>query len=35
MKEMKYRFMNEFFIFCRKDVRFHDEKDEDYINEWI
>ena len=30
---MKDRYLNEIFIFCRKDVRFHDEKDEDYINE--
>ena len=32
---MKDRYLNGIFIFCRKDVRFHDEKDEDYINEWI
>ena len=30
---MKDRYLNEIFIFCGKDVRFHDEKDEDYINE--
>ena len=31
--DMKDRYLNEIFILCRKDVRFHYEKDEDYINE--